>query len=175
MTPSDDADGADAGEENRADADRRDDGGDALPHEPAAGSDEATGDDPLPLGDEAPGGELGPRDPPGADDAPNADAGDLPGAGDPAAADPSEEFDHARRRALEAVQGEDVESMYVGLVTADGHSQFYFANDVDESELREVAATQLGMLHLVLAEQSEATLEEVAELGVERAKDLDLP
>lgn len=89
-------------------------------------------------------------------------------------ASPDDEFEHARQRAVEAIQRDGVASMYVGLVREDGHNEFYFANDVDEKELREMAANQLGMLHRVLAEQSAASVEEVAELGQKRAEEMDL-
>jgi hypothetical protein len=84
------------------------------------------------------------------------------------------EFERARDRAAEALRGDDVASMYVGLIREDGTTEYYFANAVDEAELRETAAAQLGVLTRVLAEQSASTVEEIAELAARRAASMDL-
>lgn len=86
----------------------------------------------------------------------------------------TDEFERVRERAVAAIRGDDVESVYVGLVNEDGGNEFYFGNDVDEDELQAVTAKQLGMLTRVLAEQSSASVEEVATLAVEMADEMDL-
>ena len=88
--------------------------------------------------------------------------------------DRHEEFDRVRERAAEAIEGDDLGSVYVGLVGDDEAMEYYFGNTVDEEELREVAAAQLGMLTRVLADQSAATVDEVADLAAERAKSMNL-
>ena len=89
--------------------------------------------------------------------------------------DRREEFDRVRERASEAITaGDDLESVYVGLVGDDEAMEYYFGNTVDEEQLREVAAAQLGMLTRVLADQSAATVDEVADLAAERAKSMNL-
>ena len=89
--------------------------------------------------------------------------------------DRREEFDRVRERAAEAIDdGDDLDSVYVGLVGDDEAMEYYFGNTVDEEQLREVAAAQLGMLTRVLADQSAATVEEVADLAAERAKSMNL-
>ena len=86
-----------------------------------------------------------------------------------------EEFDRVRERASEAIaEGDDLESVYAGLVGDDEAMEYYFGNAVDEEQLREVAAAQLGMLTRVLADQSAATVDEVADLAAERAKSMNL-
>jgi hypothetical protein len=84
------------------------------------------------------------------------------------------EFERARERAVEALRDDDVASMYVGLIREDGTTEYYFANAVDEAELRETAAAQLGALTRVLAEQSASTVEEIAELAARRAESMDV-
>lgn len=85
-----------------------------------------------------------------------------------------DEFERVRERAIEAIRGDDVESVYVGLVNESNGNEFYFGNDVDDEELREVAAKQLGMMTRVLAEQSSTSVEDVAALAVEVADEMDL-
>jgi hypothetical protein len=84
-----------------------------------------------------------------------------------------DEFDELRARATEAIDDDDVRSMYVGLVRDDGAKEYYFGNTVDEEELRRTAASQLGMMLRVLADQSASTVEEVGELAVEQAESMD--
>ncbi|MFB6164622.1 MAG: hypothetical protein ABEJ31_05635 [Haloarculaceae archaeon] len=86
-------------------------------------------------------------------------------------------FAEACERASEAVANapnEAAVSLYVGLVAADGADEYYFANAVDERELREVATEQLGMLTRVLADESAASVDEIASLAAEQAESLDL-
>lgn len=65
--------------------------------------------------------------------------------------------------------------MYTGIVHEDGRHEYYFGNDTEAaSELREAAAVQLGMLLRVLADRSESDAEELAELAVERAENMQL-
>lgn len=84
------------------------------------------------------------------------------------------EFERMRERAKEAIDGDDVVSVYVGLVRAGDQNEFYFGNDVDEAELRKTAARQLGMMTRVLAEQSESSVEEISELAARQAEEIDL-
>lgn len=88
--------------------------------------------------------------------------------------DATDEFDRMRAQAAEAIDREDIVSMYVGLIPADGSNEYYFGNTVEEAELRETAAIQLGMMTRVLAEKSAWTVEEVAQHAVERAESMDL-
>lgn len=84
------------------------------------------------------------------------------------------EFDQVRERAREALADEDLESVYVGLLSEDGQPAYYFGNDTeDAAQLREDAAVQLGMLVRVLADRSDLSVEEVAELGREQADLMD--
>lgn len=84
------------------------------------------------------------------------------------------EFDRVRERAREALADEDLESVYVGLLSEDGQPAYFFGNDTeDAAQLREDAAVQLGMLVRVLADRSELSVEEVAELGREQAELMD--
>ncbi|ESP87426.1 hypothetical protein [Candidatus Halobonum tyrrellensis] len=88
--------------------------------------------------------------------------------------DDADEFERVRSRAAEAVEDGDATSVYVGLVGGAGGNEYFFANDVDDAELREAAAEQLGMLTRVIAEQSDATVEQVADHAVETAERMDL-
>ncbi|QLG63480.1 hypothetical protein [Halorarum salinum] len=85
------------------------------------------------------------------------------------------EFETFQARAAEAVSGDGLESVYVGIVREDGEREYYFGNDTEDvGELREAAATQLGMLLRVLADRSDDSVDEVADLAVERAGELRL-
>lgn len=86
----------------------------------------------------------------------------------------TEEFDQLRVRATEAIDQDDVQSMYVGLIDENGTKEYYFGNTVDEAELRETAAEQLGMMVRVLAAKSASTVSELAELAVEQAEAMDV-
>lgn len=83
-------------------------------------------------------------------------------------------FEELREDAAEAIGEGELDSVYAGLVRADGGLEYYFGNDVDDEELREVAAVQLGMMLRVLADRSAQEVDEVAELAVEQAEDLQL-
>ncbi|WP_435178912.1 hypothetical protein [Halorussus sp. AFM4] len=111
------------------------------------------------------------------DDATDAGPGnDTTDAGSDATDAGTDEFDRVRARAADAVReaDPDLTSVYVGLIRAEGADEYYFGNDVDEAELRRAAAEQLGMLTCVLADQSASSVEEIAELAVERAESMDL-
>ncbi|WP_339106222.1 hypothetical protein [Haloterrigena salinisoli] len=83
------------------------------------------------------------------------------------------QFDDVRERAAEAVTEKDLRSVYTGLVHEDGRHEYYFANDTEEAaELREVATIQLGMLLRVLADRSDSSIEEITDLAVERAEQM---
>lgn len=84
------------------------------------------------------------------------------------------EFDRVREQAAAAVTESDAASVYVGLVGPDVRNEYYFANDVDESELREMAGKQLGMLTRVLAEQSDASIEQVTDHAAEMARQMNV-
>jgi hypothetical protein len=84
------------------------------------------------------------------------------------------EFDRVRDRSVEAIESEGLSSVYVGLIHDDGTREFYFGNDVSESELQDAGVQQLGMLARVLAEGSEASVEEVTDLAAEAAGEMDL-
>ncbi|ADJ16406.1 hypothetical protein [Halalkalicoccus jeotgali] len=86
----------------------------------------------------------------------------------------TEDFEELRERAIEGLADEDVVSLYVGLVHEEGRDAYYFANDVDDERLQEMAATQLGMLTRVLATKSDLSLEEVTDLALERADEMGL-
>lgn len=88
-------------------------------------------------------------------------------------ADP--QFEEVRERATDAIDGESVESVYVGLAHDDGEQEYYFGNRTEGAdELREAAANQLGMLVAVLAAQSDESVEEVLDLARERAERMAL-
>lgn len=85
-----------------------------------------------------------------------------------------ETFDEVREQAAEAVTDEELVSVYAGLVREDGRREYYFANDIDDGHrLRETAAVQLGTLLRVLADRSELSVEEIAELAVEYAEGME--
>ena len=84
-------------------------------------------------------------------------------------------FEDVRTEAADAITDGELRSVYAGLVHEDGRHEYYFGNDTDEAaELREAAAVQLGMLLRVLADRSERTPEEVADLALERAGEMEL-
>ncbi|MDS0299764.1 hypothetical protein NDI76_13525 [Halogeometricum sp. S1BR25-6] len=84
------------------------------------------------------------------------------------------EFEEVKEQAAAAVRDSDAESVYVGLVGDDVDDEYYFANDVDEDELQEMATRQLGMLARVLSEQSGASIDQVAQHAAETAKKMNL-
>lgn len=85
-----------------------------------------------------------------------------------------DEFEQVRERAIAALERGDSVSIYLGLIHESGANEYYFGNDVEERELREAATEQLGMLTRVLADQSAASVEEIANLAAERAEAMNL-
>ena len=84
-------------------------------------------------------------------------------------------FEELQEQAAEAVVGDELASVYAGLVHEDGRHEYYFGNDIEEPEaLRETAATQLGMMLRVLADRSDSSVDEITELAAERAERLEL-
>jgi hypothetical protein len=84
-------------------------------------------------------------------------------------------FDDVVAQATERLSGDDLYSVYVGLITAEADQEYFFANDTSSAEeLRDAAVDQLAMLTRVLATQSDSTIEEVANLAAERAEELQL-
>ncbi|GGL63755.1 hypothetical protein [Halocalculus aciditolerans] len=80
------------------------------------------------------------------------------------------DFDDVLTQATDALDADDLESVYLGLIHEGPGYEFYFGNETDD--LRTAAVTQLGMLCRVLADQSDLTVEELAELAVDRANEL---
>lgn len=87
---------------------------------------------------------------------------------------PSDDFDRIRDQALDAIEQDDIASMYVGVIPENGTNEYYFGNTVEDAELREMAGKQLGMMARVLADQSEWSVEEVAQHAVEQAASMRL-
>lgn len=85
-----------------------------------------------------------------------------------------EEFEAMRTQAIEGLEDDDIASFYTGIIHENGENGYYFANDVDGEELQRMAATQLGIITRVLADKSNLSVDEVAELGREQARDMDL-
>jgi hypothetical protein len=89
--------------------------------------------------------------------------------------DQNPQFERVRTEAATAITDGELRSVYAGLVRADGRHEYYFGNDTEDAEeLREAAAVQLGMLVRVLADRSDRSVEEVADLAVERAASMEL-
>ncbi|WP_433624939.1 hypothetical protein [Halomicrococcus sp. NG-SE-24] len=84
------------------------------------------------------------------------------------------QFEELQERAAEAVTGDELVSVYAGLVREDGQHEYYFGNDVEDEKLRETATVQLGMMLRVLADRSDSTVEEITELAAERAEQMQL-
>jgi len=88
---------------------------------------------------------------------------------------PNPQFREVRTEAASAIETGELYSLYTGLVHEDGRHEYYFGNDTESAEeLRENAAIQLGMMLRVLADRSESDLDELADLAVERAQEMDL-
>lgn len=87
-----------------------------------------------------------------------------------------EEFEAMRKQAIEGLEDDDIVSFYTGVIYENEENAYYFANDVDddEEELQRMAATQLGIITRVLADKSDLSIEEVADLGREQANDMDI-
>jgi hypothetical protein len=83
-------------------------------------------------------------------------------------------FESERERAIEDLEREDVLSFYVGTLLDEGGTQaieYRLRTDSeDPEELHNTNLIQVAMLLSVMAEQSNASLEEIAEAGVERAR-----
>jgi hypothetical protein len=88
--------------------------------------------------------------------------------------DTPDRFEHERERAIEDLEREDVLSFYVGTLLDEGGSQaieYRLRTDSeDPQELHNANLVQVAMLLSVMAEESNASLEEIAEAGVERAR-----
>jgi len=84
-------------------------------------------------------------------------------------------FREVRSEAASAIETGDLYSVYAGLVHEDGRHEYYLGNDTETAEeLRENAAIQVGMMLRVLADRSETDLDDLADLAVERAEEMDL-
>jgi len=84
-------------------------------------------------------------------------------------------FEEVKTEAAEAITGDDLRSVYAGIVHEDGRHEYYFGNDTEEAaELREAATVQLGMLLRVLADRSDSSVEEITDLAAERAEHMEL-
>ncbi|GAD52958.1 hypothetical protein MBEHAL_1718 [Halarchaeum acidiphilum MH1-52-1] len=87
--------------------------------------------------------------------------------------DATTEFEEVRERAIETLERDDLRSVYVGVLDETEENEFFFGNETEDPHaLQRTAATQLGMLCRVLADQSDLTVEQVAELAAERAAEL---
>ena len=85
------------------------------------------------------------------------------------------QFEDLRAQAADAIDDDDLVSVYTGLVHEDGRHEYYFGNDTEEAtELREAAAIQLGMMLRVLADRSDSSVDELTELAAERAEQMQL-
>ncbi|ADQ68799.1 hypothetical protein C499_14190 [Halogeometricum borinquense DSM 11551] len=85
------------------------------------------------------------------------------------------QFDEVRADAAAAITDGNLRSVYTGLVHENGRHEYYFGNDTERAdELRETAAIQLGMLVRVLADRSDSSVDEIAELAAERAENMEL-
>lgn len=84
-------------------------------------------------------------------------------------------FEELREETAEAVCEGELISVYTGLIHEDGRHEYYFGNDTGEAaELRETAAIQLGMMLRVLADRSDSSIDEIADLASERAEEIRL-
>lgn len=93
--------------------------------------------------------------------------------------DTEDRFDRERNRAIEDLQRDTVLSFYIGMVLAETDGQaieYQLQTDSNDPEiLNNVNLVHLAMVLSVIAEDADASLEEVAEAGVERAKAENLP
>lgn len=93
--------------------------------------------------------------------------------------DTEDRFDRERNRAIEDLQRDTVLSFYVGMVLdeTDGQAiEYQLQTDSDDPQtLNNVNLVHLAMVLSVIAEDADATLEEVAEAAVERARAENLP
>lgn len=85
------------------------------------------------------------------------------------------QFEEVKTEVAETVTDDDLRSLYTGIVRESGHNEYYFGNDTEDTdELQEAAVIQLGMLLRVLADRSDSSVEEVTDLAVERAEQMEL-
>ena len=90
-----------------------------------------------------------------------------------------DEFDRERERAIEDLERDEVVSLYVGTILdePDGQAiEYRLRTDSDDPRRRsDRNFVQLAMLMSAIADAADASLEEVAAAGVERAKAENLP
>ncbi|EFW91332.1 hypothetical protein ZOD2009_14526 [Haladaptatus paucihalophilus DX253] len=85
------------------------------------------------------------------------------------------QFEELQERAAKAVTEDELASVYVGLVHENGEQQYFFGNDTDgNEELQEMTVAQLGMLLRVLADRSNASIDEIADVAIEHAGQMQL-
>lgn len=88
--------------------------------------------------------------------------------------DTDDRFERERERAIEELQRDDVLSFYLGMVLDEDGTQaieYRLRTDSDDPRTRQGAnLIQLAMMLSAMADEADASLEAVAEAGVERAK-----
>lgn len=93
--------------------------------------------------------------------------------------DRDEQFETAREQAIKDLQRDTVLSFYVGtLLDEDGTQaiEYRLRTDADDPQERNHAnLLQVAMLLSVIADEANASLEDVAQASVERAKAENLP
>lgn len=86
-------------------------------------------------------------------------------------------FSFAREDAVDELQQDSVVSFYLGLLhEKDGRksAQYRISTEGEDPAIaRNASSAHLGLLMRVLAEQTDMSLEEVASIGVERAREID--
>lgn len=82
-----------------------------------------------------------------------------------------------REEAIDELQQESVASFYLGLLHDDDGEksvQYRISTDTDDLDtVRKAGSAHLGLLMKMLSAQSGLDVEEVAEIGIERAKEID--
>jgi hypothetical protein len=90
-----------------------------------------------------------------------------------------DEFNRERDRAIEELERDEVMSFYLGMILDEDDGQaieYRLRTDDDDPQLRSnVNLIQVSMLLSVIADEANASLEEVAQASVERAKAENLP
>jgi hypothetical protein len=93
--------------------------------------------------------------------------------------DTNDQFESERERAIEDLERDTVLSFYVGtLLDEDGKQAIEYrlrTDSEDPQERSHANLTQVAMLLSVIADEANASLEEVAQASVERAKAENLP
>jgi hypothetical protein len=88
--------------------------------------------------------------------------------------DRDEQFESERAQAIEDLQRDTVESFYVGTLLAEDDTraiEYRLRTDADDPRERNQAnLLQAAMVLSVIADEADASLEEVAQASVERAK-----